>query len=303
MSFVSIITVNYNNPVVTEELLQSIFEKNGFSDIEIIVVDNGSKVNGVPAWIEKYPAVRFIRSETNLGFAGGNNLGITAATGDYLFFVNNDTEVTENLVGILANTLDENAHVGVVSPAILFFDKPDIIQYAGFTKMNYLTGRNETIGIGEKNIGQYNNCIGKTAYAHGAAMMIRRTAIEKAGLMAENFFLYYEELDWCERIKQIGFEIWINTNAIILHKESLTVGKHSALKEYYMNRNRILFIRIHAQGFTYFGFMIYFLTVVSTRNIVNYIKHKQFRFISILFRAISWNFTNKVNSKRLYFPS
>ncbi|GEO10788.1 glycosyltransferase family 2 protein [Segetibacter aerophilus] len=303
MQLVSIITVNYNNAPVTEELLQSIFDKNRYSDIEIIVVDNGSKVDPVPAWIITYPTVKFIRSETNIGFAGGNNLGIKASTGGYLFLINNDTEVTDDLVGLLANTLDQNSNVGAISPAILFFDAPEVFQYAGFTKMNYLTGRNQTIGIDEKNMGQYNDVVGETAYAHGAAMMIRRTAIDKAGLMAENYFLYYEELDWSERIKQKGFDIWINTNAIIFHKESRSVGKNSALKEYYMNRNRILFIRSHAPAFTYCMFMIYFLSIVSTRNMITYLRNKQFSFISILFKAIYWNFTNSVNSKRLYFPS
>ncbi|HEX8460610.1 MAG TPA: glycosyltransferase family 2 protein [Segetibacter sp.] len=302
MSLVSIITVNYNNAAITEDLLQSIICKNNFTDIEIIVVDNGSKVNSVPGWMETYPSIKFIRSETNLGFAGGNNLGIRAAKGHYLFLVNNDTEVTENLVSILACTLDKNRNVGIVSPAIFFFDTPDIFQYAGFSEMNFLNGRNETIGLGEKNTGQYNNRIAKTAYAHGAAMMVRRAAINKAGLMAENFFLYYEELDWCERIKQQGFEIWVNTNAVIFHKESMSVGKTSALKEYYMNRNRILFIRKHASFFTYSLFLIYFIGVVCLRNILSYIRLKQYGFIAILFKAIAWNFTNNVDSKRLYFP-
>ncbi|MDQ6815255.1 MAG: glycosyltransferase family 2 protein [Bacteroidota bacterium] len=303
MSLVSIITVNYNNATVTEELLQSIFNKNRFISIEVIVVDNGSKVDDVADWSIRFPSVTFIRSETNLGFAGGNNLGIKSAKGEYLFLVNNDTEVTENLVGLLADILDKNAIVGAVSPAIFYFDQPDVFQYAGFTKMNYLTGRNETIGIGEKNTGQYNYATGKTAYAHGAAMMLRREAIEQAGLMADNYFLYYEELDWCERIKQKGFEIWVNTNAVIFHKESRSVGRQSALKEYYMNRNRILFIRKHAPRFTYWCFMLYFLTIVSARNIISYVTKKQFSFISILFKAIIWNFTNSVASNRLYFPS
>ena len=85
---VSIITVNFNHHYVTEALLYSIFQKNTYSSLEIIVVDNGSATNPVTAWQQQFPTVKFIRSNVNLGFAGGNNLGIKAATGDYFFLVN-----------------------------------------------------------------------------------------------------------------------------------------------------------------------------------------------------------------------
>src|SRR4051812_21030866 len=98
MKKVSVITVNFNQPVVTEALLDSISKVNTYSELEIIVVDNGSKMDVTTDWNIKYPNVKFIRSDANLGFAGGNNLGIKEATGDYLFLVNNDTEFTEGLV-------------------------------------------------------------------------------------------------------------------------------------------------------------------------------------------------------------
>ncbi len=302
MNLVSIITVNFNCTKVTEELLQSISANNRYSNIEIIVVDNASSPNPVPAWQKQYPEVIFIRSEINLGFAGGNNLGIKHAKGYYVFLVNPDTEFESNLVELLAHTLDENKQVGMVSPKILYYDQPGLIQYAGFTPMNYLTGQNVCLGELEEDHGQYDGVTGKTGYIHGAAMMVKRSAIEKAGLMAENFFLYYEELDWCERINKKGFESWVNLNAAIQHKESVSVGKNSALKEYYMNRNRILFQRKHASVGAYCIFILYFLFLVTPRNLLLYIKHKQYSFIPLLFRAIAWNFTNGVNSRKLYFP-
>ncbi|MFX5506310.1 hypothetical protein ABTD43_20225, partial [Acinetobacter baumannii] len=76
--------------------------------------------------------------------------------------------------------------------------------------MNYYTARNSCIGQFERDNGQYDHLLGETGFAHGAAMMVKREAIEKAGLMAENFFLYYEELDWCDRIKRSGYAIWVN---------------------------------------------------------------------------------------------
>jgi len=302
MKTVSIITVNFNQPLVTEQLLQSIFTQNTYNPLEIIVVDNGSTQDPVPAWKEKYPAVQFIRSEVNLGFAGGNNLGIQLAKGQYYFLVNNDTEFTEGLVPKLVSVLDEHPEVAVVSPRIRFYYEPDVIQYAGFTEMDYKTGRNKRIGEYEKDTGQYDAFTGPTAFADGAAFMIRREAADKAGLMAENFFLYYEEMDWCERIKRAGYTIWINQQALIYHKESVAVGKKSALKEYYMNRNRILFIRKNAPTAKRCIFYLYFMLVVTPRNVISYIKNGNVNFIGVLFRAILWNCMNSTNSSYRGYP-
>ena len=300
MKKVSIITVNFNQPKVTEELLQTIPAT--YDNLEIIVVDNGSKVLSMDNWQANYPHVKFIRSDENLGFAGGNNLGINHATGDYLFLVNNDTEFTTGLVEKLVTVMDANSAIGMVSPMIKYYSNKELIQYAGYTQMNYYTCRNSCIGLREKDTGQYNNITAPTAYCHGAAMMIRMEAIEKAGLMSENFFLYYEEVDWCEHIKRAGYEAWVCTEAVIYHKESVSVGKKSRLKEYFMNRNRILFIRRNAPFINKLVFYPYFVLLVAPRNILSYIKDKNANFIPMLLKAIWWNFTHGKNSKNLGYP-
>jgi GT2 family glycosyltransferase len=302
MNRVSIITVNFNQSLVTEELLLSIASTNTYPNIEIIVVDNGSKVNDIPALIHKYPDVKFIRSDINLGFAGGNNIGVKEANGEYLFFVNNDTEFTPGLVQTLAAVLDDNPNVGMVSPKLMYFDKPDMIQYAGFTPMNYYTARNHCIGQFETDLGQYNNICGPTGYVHGAAMMVKKEAMDKGGLMAENFFLYYEEMDWCDHIKKAGYQVWVDTRAAIYHKESVSVGKISGLKEYFMNRNRILFIRRNASAMARFIFYIYFVGLVVPRNILMYKKNGHKGFTTLLLKAIWWNITQNTNSKNLGYP-
>jgi len=301
MQRVSVITVNFNQPQVTEALLESIYRTNTYQPIEIIIVDNGSRIDPIPAWRTQYAGITFIRSELNLGFAGGNNLGIRQATGDYLFFVNNDTEFTEGLIDTLVTTLEEHPEAGIVSPKIRYYDQPDVLQYAGFTPMNYYTARNSCIGQHEKDMGQYDDLTGETGYVHGAAMMLRRATMDKAGLMAENYFLYYEEMDWCEKIKKAGYTIRINMQALIYHKESVSVGSKSALKEYFMNRNRLLFIRRNCPFITKSIFWLYFLCFVTPRNILSYIKDKQ-PFTGVLLKAIWWNVTHGINSPELGYP-
>jgi len=296
---VSIITVNFNQAALTEEFLNSVEIHNSYLPIEIIVVDNGSAIDPTPGWNLHYQKIRFIRSERNLGFAGGNNLAIKEASGDYLFLVNNDTEFTPGLIESLVAILDSHPKVGAISPKILYFDKPDIIQYAGFTGMNMNTGRNRCIGQMEQDLRQYDKAAGPTGFVHGAAMMIRKEAIKKAGLMPEQFFLYYEEMDWCERIRKSGFEIWIEPKARIYHKESMTVGKKSLLKEYFMCRNRILFIRRNAPWFSRIIFYLHLLFLVTPRNMLSYSLNGSKGYTRQFLRGIWWNLRHSKESMEL----
>jgi GT2 family glycosyltransferase len=299
MKLVSIITVNYNYSHVTDEFLDAFYKTNDYPNFEIIVVDNASTIDPVPTWKIKYPDVQFYRSESNLGFAGGNNLGISKAKGDLFFLVNNDTEFTPGLMNFLVHDFEKFPQTGMASPKIRYFQQPDTLQYAGYTEMNYFTCRNYCVGQFEKDQGQYDHLTGITGFGHGAAMMISKEAIQKVGLMHENYFLYYEEMDWGARIKRAGFQIRVNMQSLIYHKESVSVGQKSAIKEYFMNRNRILFIRRNASIFPGIIFCFHFLFLVAPRNILNYLKEGNPGFIQILLKAIWWNITNRVDSKSL----
>lgn len=255
---VSIITVDYRQPRVTCELLDSIAELS-YPNLQTIVVDNGSLTDNTATYQAHLPEVLVINSKENLGFAGGNNLGIKQAKGDFIFLVNNDTVLSDGLIEALVKRCQQPA-VGAASPKIKYFDQPDTIQYAGFTEVNPFTGRNMAIGKGEKDRGQH-DLARQVPYAHGAAMMLRREVIEKIGLMPDVFFLYYEELDWCEQIKRGGFDIWYEPMAYILHKESTSTGKSSPLKTKFLTRNRILFMRRNFGKWKSAAFMLFFCCV------------------------------------------
>lgn len=288
----SIITVNFNQPRVTEELLSSIFHTSGsVLTYEVMVVDNGSTHNPISNWEDTYAGqpVIFIRSEKNLGFAGGNNLAVRQARGKYLFLVNNDTIFTHGLIDRLFRTMEHNKEIGLLSPQINYYEPKDLIQYVGFTEMNYFTMRNSCIGYQVRDIGQHAKKLFTTAYIHGAAMMVRKDILKEAGLMPELYFLYYEEMDWCERIRQVGYQCWVDTHALIYHRESVSVGKESVLKTYYMNRNRILFAKRNASWIQFLCFFLYFCTVVCLRNNLSYIEKKQYGHAAALLKAVLWN--------------
>ena len=302
MPLVSIITVHFNQPLVTEEFLHSLLTVNGYRDLEVIVVDNGSTEDRTPDWRGRFPGVTFIRSARNLGFAGGNNLGLRVARGTYFFLVNNDTEFTAGALGKLVAVLDQRPEIGMVSPRLHYFEDRNLIQYAGYTPLNYATGRNRCVGQFERDRGQYDGHSGPTAYVHGAAMLVRKAAMDRAGPMDPNYFLYYEELDWCERIKKAGYGAYVERDAVIYHKESVSVGRRSALKEYFMNRNRILFLRKHASAVNFAFFCAYFAATVVPRNLLRYVVNREYGFIPVFFNAIRWHFTHAPDSPDLGYP-
>ena len=214
----SIITVNYNGMKDTEGMIESL--RNYLSiPYELIVVDNGSRINEAALLQEKYPYIKAIRSEENLGFAGGNNLGIREAAGSYLFFLNNDTFVLDDSIPRLIGAMKQQPRLGGISPKILFADTREGIQFAGYTPLSRVTLRNHLVGYREPDAGQHDT-LRITPYLHGAAMLIRREAIEKAGMMPEMYFLYYEELDWSLQIRRQGYELKYHPAATIYHRES-----------------------------------------------------------------------------------
>ena len=280
---VSIITVNFRQAAVTVDLLHSI-EKNSYKNVEVIVVDNGSLEDCSAVFRKAYPSVKTLVSAENLGFAGGNNLGIAAATGDYLFFINNDTILTDGLIESLLSRFSIDSDIGAVSPKIRYYDNPNVIQYAGFTEMNSLTGRNVAIGKNETDKGQHDTAYA-TAYAHGAAMMVSREVIDYVGDMPEDFFLYYEELDWCAQIRRAGFSIWYEPAGLIYHKESAAVGKMSPLKIYYITRNRLLFMRRNVSGWRLATFLTYFYSITVPVKSVSFLLRQQFSLFLPFLRA------------------
>lgn len=301
MKLTSIITVNYNQPEVTIAFLESVRMNTENDQVEVILVDNGCREDHHDAFLAVFPELIYIRSERNLGFAGGNNLGIRVAKGDFLLLLNNDTEITPNLISTLGNELEANPAIGMISPLLLYYDQPDRIQYAGFTEMNYLTGRNSGIGSMDLNQGQYNQVSRETAFCHGAAMMCRREDLDVVGLMEEQFFLYYEELDWCEKFKRAGKKIWFTGHTQVYHKESMSVGKESMIKTYFMTRNRMLFIRRNTGWLNTIAFSIFFMGISCTKQIYLYYKKDRKDLIKWVIKGLLWNFSHSKNSKNLGF--
>ena len=285
----SIITINYNGLKDTSELMETLPLED--ESIEVIVVDNASTQDEASIIEQRFPQVTVIRSPKNLGFAGGNNLGIQAAHGKYLFFINNDTlfrgvghSLTSYLLP-LTSLLDSSDNIGMVSPKIRFSWGNNPIQYAGYTPLSSITMRNRAIGCGEEDHGQY-DIAHSTPYAHGAAMMVKREIIDKVGLMPECYFLYYEELDWSMMIRRADYDIWYDPACTIYHKESQTTGQNSPLKSYYMTRNRLLFAKRNISSPQRYLTYLYLIVIVASRDILKSTLHRRPDLVKATFKGL-----------------
>ena len=278
----SIITINYNGLKDTCNLIDSIpFKEN----MEVIVVDNASKEDEASVISERYPQVTVIRSNQNLGFAGGNNLGIKEAKGKYIFLINNDTYFQEFNLKPLIKRLESSEKIGLVCPKLRFAWGNNPIQFAGYTPLSKITLRNRAIGFSEEDHGLYDTAH-PTPYAHGAAMLIKREALDKVGLMPECFFLYYEEIDWSMMFTHAGYEIWYDPACTVYHKESQTAGQNSPLRTYYITRNRLLLVKRNYKGINKYLSYIYLIGIVATRDIIKYFLQGRFDLVKAVYKGI-----------------
>lgn len=287
---VSLITVNYNTTKDTLEFLETVKQLT-YQNIEVIIVDNGSKVSPQKELSAAYPSLIFIQSDKNLGFAGGNNLGIAAAKGDYLFFLNSDTILFANTLEPLIEFLESNPKIGMASPKVLY---PDIktVQYSGGIAINPYTGRGKQLGFLEEDNGQYNQCY-ETGWGHGAALIVPKRVIELIGPMPDEYFLYYEEIDWAEQAKKAGYLVYYVGTSTIIHKEAISMGgNESETKAYYMTRSRLLYMRRNSFGLTrIIGFAFFFFITVPKQTL-DYLFRVKFNLLKAFFRGIAWHFAH-----------
>ena len=287
----SIITINYNGLKDTCGLIESIPFNN---DMEVIVVDNASTEDEASIISKQYPHVKVIRSTQNLGFSGGNNLGIKEAKGKYILLINNDTYFKGFNIDALIERHETSDKIGIVCPKLRFAWGCNPIQFTGYTPLSTITVRNQAIGFGEEDNGQYDTAH-PTPYAHGAAMLIKREAIDKVGLMPECFFLYYEELDWSMMFTRAGYEIWYDPACTVFHKESQTTGQNSPLRTYYITRNRLLLVKRNYIGINKYLSYIYLLGILATRDIIKYTLQGRLNLVKAVYRGIK-TFNSQLSS-------
>lgn len=233
---VSIIIINWNGISDLKDLLPSL-KKVKYKNFETIIVDHGSTDGSIEYVKKNYPKIKLLEKKKNLGFALGNNVGVKEAKGEYILLLNNDTIVKPDFLTNLVDFIESDSKIGVVQPKIIFADSKKL-QSAG----TYLTNTGFLYHVGfdkDPNLAKYNKR--KEIFsANGACMLIKREVIKKVGLFDKDFFLYFEETDFCWRVWLTGYTIKYVPEAVIYHKGGkATKTLPSAFINFHSFKNRI----------------------------------------------------------------
>jgi GT2 family glycosyltransferase len=246
---VTIIVLNWNGLNDTLDCLESL-DQLDYENYEVVVVDNGSVDGSVPVIREQFPGVTIIETGENLGYAGGNNVGLRYAMvqgADYALLLNNDTVVDPTFLRILVDAAEVDPAVGIAGPTICYQERPDIIWSAGGA-IDWQRGSTRMVGLDERDEGQFGAEPRPVDFVTGCAMLVRRAVMEQVGLLDERFFAYYEETEWCVRVTRAGYKILHVPLAQMWHKISPSARADSPLVHYYMTRNRLLFLKTTGAG-------------------------------------------------------
>ena len=246
MPRVFIIVLNWNGIAHTLECLESL-SRLTYPDYEIILVDNGSVDDSVETVRRRFPWVLLIENEQNLGYTGGNNIGMQHALkqgADYVWLLNNDTVVEPDVLGKLVFEAEACPEAGLISPVVRYYDDPEKIQYIGACpdfrtfSFNPVT---EPAALDDP-------LVQRILMLYGTALFIRRSVIETIGFLNERYFAYQEDFDYSLRALQANFRTMVMPDTYILHKESQTSEKGSPFHVFLMTRNLYFLWKDHLRG-------------------------------------------------------
>ncbi|MGH7245988.1 MAG: glycosyltransferase family 2 protein [Candidatus Levyibacteriota bacterium] len=257
MKKITVVTVNFNSEKETHNLLNSL--KNVVLkkfDLSVIVIDNASTIPFVLSKEEEKQSIQLFKTEKNLGFSGGYNMGIKNALeneADYVVVLNNDTVVDPECFDAMLQTAEEYTTCGIVVPKIYFAknhefhkdrykesEKGKVIWYAGGF-MDWANVFSKHKGVDEVDTGQYDT-EEKIDFATGCCMFIPKSVLEKVGMFDDKLFLYFEDADLSQRVLRRGLDIIYNPKAVIWHVNAASGGgSGSSLHDYYLTRNRMVF--------------------------------------------------------------
>ncbi|MDI6619034.1 MAG: glycosyltransferase family 2 protein [Clostridiales bacterium] len=240
---VFIILVNYKKYNDTIECIRSL-KKIRYNNFEIIVIDNCSGNGSVDEIKANYPDIKLFSTSKNLGFAGANNLGIKYAlehNADYILLLNNDTVVDEMFLYYMVESFNKYPDAGIVGNKILYYESKDLLWFAG-GRINWLKFRVDHYGNKERDKEIFNH-EKEMDFISGCCMLIKAEVFNKIGLIDENYFMYYEDVDLCIRAADAGYKLIYNPKSFIYHKVGLSSGgEDSPFVIKWNTRNKLIFM-------------------------------------------------------------
>jgi len=290
---VSIVIVNWNGYEDTLECIASL-QKINYKNYEIVLVDNGSTIDNFSEFENISTNFRLLRSEENLGFSGGNNIGIKYSlkqSVDYILLLNNDTIVEKNFLKPLIEKFSDIEDIGIVAPQINYYDEPRRVWSAG-GKISMIRGS----GFADSNKleSELKLSSREVHFVSGCCMLVRREVFQKTGLFDENFFLYVEDADFCYRVKKIGYKIYVTTQSKIFHKVNTSTKENfSRLPLYYTTRNRLYLSKKNFR--IYFPVTFFYIAITMLLKSIYWFIKGNLRNILVVFMAFKDFIYNKMN--------
>ena len=287
MNKVSIVIVNYNGLIHNEDCINSIL-KSSYKNIEIVIVDNKSTDNSVEKIREVFKEkVKIIINDNNSGFAGGTNVGINYAINngaEYILLLNNDTIIDSKMIEIMVKSSNNKL---VISPKIYYFNNKNMIWSAGGA-IKWNRGYTIQYGMNDIDKGQFDERK-NIDFATGCCMLIPKKIIKEVGLLPEEYFLYFEDTEYCVKIKKAGYEIVYEPRAFMYHKVSATTGgEDNENYVYYFSRNRLLFNKKYNNTLIY----LCYISLSWIKNVIKWLLKGRFDLIISLIQAIKHCRTN-----------
>jgi GT2 family glycosyltransferase len=239
MASVSIIVINWNGEEYLADCLEALLTQ-VTPDDEIIVVDNDSTDSSVELVHSCFPGIKLLCNERNLGYAGGANTGLRSGRGDVLILLNPDVKVLSGWLVALKDVLKKNERIGIAGCKLLFPDGK-MIQHAG-GKIDFPSALPVHYGFRQCDSGQWDQ-IREVDYVTGAAFAVHRRTLDKVGFFDEHFYPgYYEEVDFCFRTREAGYQVLYVPQAVAIHYEHATLEEVSFHFYYFFHRNRLRFL-------------------------------------------------------------
>lgn len=297
----AIVLVNWNSFVYTQQCILSLDQVTK-KDFDIIVVDNGSEDGSGEKLLQQNPQIILIKSDTNLGFTGGNNLGLEYSLQrgyQYSMLLNNDTEVAPDFLETLTDYMDKHPETGAIQPKI-FYHHDRTLLWDGGSYFNPVFGITYTSGLGKKPAQQH-NIIKPVDWVTGCCFLTRNAILKETGLLAKNFFIYYEDVDLSFRIKKLGYELTYHPEAVIYHIAGASNKKKTKGKEGFVNpvvhylnfRNRIWLLKKYTPFI--FAPTVVMYTFFYTLAVMLYFTARfRFRKLSAVAKAIKDGLTGSV---------
>ncbi|MEM2990371.1 MAG: glycosyltransferase family 2 protein [Halobacteria archaeon] len=244
LPLVYVVVLNWNRKDDTIECVGSLLEMD-YPNFRIVVVDNGSDDGSVEALKARFPALEVLVNSENLGYAAGNNVGIRFALqqgAEYVLILNNDTVVDQYLLTRLIEVGETNPQAGMLAPKIYLYGDKHRIASAGSKKRWFPPGRISIIGLGREDSMVYDR-EQEVEYASGCAMLVNRKVFEEVGMFDPTYFVYWEDYDFCKRVRKHGYKIIYVPTARMWHKVSTSTQGDSWVKWYHIAKSTVHFYR------------------------------------------------------------